>query len=126
MVVLDTSAMLYWTLDPDRLSQKARQVIDEADRLVVSSISVWEIGLKVKRGKLVIPLSMSEYVDRLDRLEKLEILPVDVRTWLENLDLNWSHHDPADRTIVATARLLGCPLIASDRRIASFYEETVW
>lgn len=126
MVVLDTSAVLYWTLDPDQLTMAARQAIDGADRLVISSISVWEIGLKVKRGKLTIPLSIPEYVDRLDRLDKLEILPVDVRTWLENLDLKWEHRDPADRTVVATARLLGCPLIASDKRIASFYGETVW
>lgn len=126
MVVLDTSAVLYWTLDPDQLTMAARQAIDGADRLVISSISVWEIGLKVKRGKLTIPLSIPEYVDRLDRLDKLEILPVDVRTWLENLDLKWEHRDPADRTVVATARLLGCPLIASDKRIASFYDETVW
>jgi PIN domain nuclease of toxin-antitoxin system len=126
MVVLDTSAVLYWTLDPDQLTMAAKQAIDGADRLVISSISVWEIGLKVKRGKLTIPLSIPEYVDRLDRLDKLEILPVDVRTWLENLDLKWEHRDPADRTVVATARLLGCPLIASDKRIASFFEETVW
>lgn len=126
MVVLDTSAVLYWTLDPDQLTMAARQAIDGTDRLVISSISVWEIGLKVKRGKLTIPLSIPEYVDRLDRIDKLEILPVDVRTWLENLDLKWEHRDPADRTVVATARLLGCPLIASDKRIASFYEETVW
>jgi PIN domain nuclease of toxin-antitoxin system len=123
---LDTSAVLYWTLDPDQLTIAARQAIDGADRLVISSISVWEIGLKVKRGKLTIPLSIPEYVDRLDRLDKLEIRPVDVRTWLENLELKWEHRDPADRTVVATARLLGCPLIASDKRIASFYEETVW
>jgi PIN domain nuclease of toxin-antitoxin system len=126
MVVLDTSALLYWTLDPDQLSAAAGRAIEDADRLVISSISVWEIGLKVKRGKLTLPLSMPEYVDRLDRLDKLEILPVDVRTWLENLDLDWEHRDPADRTVVATARLLGCPLIASDRRIISFYKETVW
>ena len=126
MVVLDTSALLYWTLDPDQLSPAAGQAIDDADRLIISSISVWEIGLKVMRGKLAIPLSMPEYVDRVGRLDRLEILSVDVRTWMENLDLKWDHRDPADRTIVATARLLGCPLVASDRRIASFYEETVW
>ena len=126
MVVLDTSALLYWTLDPDQLSSAAGQAIDDADRLIISSISVWEIGLKVMRGKLAIPLSMPEYIDRVGRLDRLEILSVDVRTWMENLDLKWDHRDPADRTIVATARLLGCPLVASDRRIASFYEETVW
>lgn len=126
MVVLDTSALLYWTLDPDQLSLAARRTIEQADRLVISSISVWEIALKVKRGKLDIPLSIIDYAERLQRLETLEILPVDVQTWLENLDLDWEHRDPADRTIVAIATRLACPLVTSDRVVADFYRETIW
>jgi len=126
MIVLDTSALLYWTLDPAQLSLKAAQAIEQADRIVISSISVWEIALKVKQQKLVIPLPMSEYVERLQRLEALEILPVDVQTWLDNLDLSWEHRDPADRTIVALATRFGCSLITSDRVIAEYYQETIW
>jgi len=126
MIVLDTSALLYWTLDPDKLSSDAEQAIENANRIVISSISVWEIALKLKRGKLVIPLTISEYVERLERLEALEILSVDVQTWLDNLELLWEHRDPADRTIVALATRSGCPLITSDRVIADYYQETVW
>ena len=126
MIVLDTAALLFWTLDPAQLSSKARQAIQDADRIVVSSISVWEIALKVKRQKLIIPLSIADYVERLQRLEALEILPVDVQTWLENLDLPWEHRDPADRTIVALATRFGCPLVTSDSRIADYYSATVW
>jgi PIN domain nuclease of toxin-antitoxin system len=126
MIVLDTSALLYWTLDPAQLSPDAEKVIENADRIVISSISVWEIALKVKRGKLVIPLTISEYVERLQRLEALEILSVDVQTWLDNLDLLWEHRDPADRTVVALATRFGCPLITSDRVIGNYYKETVW
>jgi PIN domain nuclease of toxin-antitoxin system len=126
MVVLDTSALLYWTLDPDQLSLAARRTIEQADRLVISSISVWEIALKVKRGKLDIPLSIIDYAERLQRLESLEILSVDVQTWLENLDLDWEHRDPADRTIVAIATRLACPLVTSDCVVADFYRETIW
>ena len=77
MIVLDTSALLYWTLDPAQLSVKAKQAIEQAERIVISSISVWEIALKVKRHKLVIPLAITDYVERLQRLEALEILAVD-------------------------------------------------
>ena len=69
---------------------------------------------------------MSEYVERLQQLEALEILPVDVQTWLDNLDLSWEHRDPADRTIVALATRFGCSLITSDRVIAEYYQETIW
>ncbi len=126
MVVLDTSALLFWTLDPDLLSDNARKAIDETEQMTISSISVWEIGLKVKRGRLEIPLSISDYVERLQKLEKLEILPVEVETWLLNLALDWKHRDPADRTIVATALQLDCPLITSDHAIRSFYRGSIW
>src|SRR4030067_1194040 len=98
MAVLDTAALLYWTLDPSKLSPRARSEIKRAGRVVISSISVWEIALKVKRGKLELPLPVSEYADRLQRTELLDIQPVDVRAWLDNLDLDWEQSDPADRT----------------------------
>lgn len=126
MIVLDTSALLYWTLDPAQLSPKAKQAIEGAERIVISSISVWEIALKVKRGRLVIPLPVADYVERLQRLEGVEILSVDIQNWLDNLDLPWEHHDPADRTIVALAARFGCPLLTSDRLISGFYPETIW
>jgi PIN domain nuclease of toxin-antitoxin system len=126
MVVLDTSALLYWTLDPEKLSGAARKAIEEEDRLVVSSISIWEIALKLKRGELQIPLPLGDYVERLLRLESLEIQPVDVQTWLDNVDLNWEHRDPADRTIVAMAARLGCPLVSSDSTIMEFYPLAIW
>lgn len=126
MIVLDTSALLYWTLDPVRLSSKAARAIQQADRILVSSISVWEIALKVKNQKLAIPLPITDYVEKLQRVDTLEILSVDVQTWLDNLGLAWEHRDPADRTIVALATRFGCPLITSDRVIADYYPETIW
>jgi len=40
MIVLDTSALLYWTLDPAELTLNAEKAIANADKVVVSSISV--------------------------------------------------------------------------------------
>jgi len=71
-------------------------------------------------------LPITEYVERLQRLEAFEILSVDGQTWLDNLDLLWEHRDPADRTIVALATRFGCSLITSDRVIADYYQETIW
>ncbi len=126
MIVLDTSALLFWTLHRERLSEAASDVISEADRVLVSSISIWEIGIKVARGGLSIPLSVQEYSERLERIARVEVLPVDTAIWLANLDLSWDHRDPADRTIVATAVLNVCPLVTSDRAIRGFYSRAVW
>ena len=126
MIVLDTSALIFWTLDRNRLSRHAARAISGADRIGLSSISIWEIGIKVKREKLAIPLAIEEFTDKLEQIDRLEIFPVDARTWIKNLELNWDNRDPADRTIVATASLHACALISSDSAIRAFYAQTVW
>ena len=126
MVVLDTSALLFWTLDRARLSAAAASAIADADRILVSSISIWEIGIKVSKGRLSIPVPVREYAERLQLVDRVEVLPVDTETWLANLDLQWEHRDPADRSIVATALLKSCPLVTSDTTIRAFYGQSVW
>jgi len=126
--VLDTHALLWWTLDPERLSTKARDLCSrmEDEGGLVSSISIWDIGLKVKRAQLVLPLSVGQYATRLRELSWLAIVPVDADLWLRNLALEWEHRDPADRTIVATAARDELALVSKNAAIASFYSRTVW
>ena len=126
MVVLDTSALLFWTLDRARLSEAAASAIADADRVLVSSISIWEIGIKVSMSRLSIPIPVREYAEQLQLVDRVEILPVDTETWLTNLELQWEHRDPADRSIVATALLRSCPLVTSDTTIRAFYPQSVW
>ena len=126
MIVLDTSALIFWTLDRTRLSEAAAQAISSTDRIALSSISIWEIGIKVKRERLFIPVSIQEFTDKLDTIDRVDILPVDVLTWIKNIELDWDHRDPADRTIVATASLHACPLVTSDSAIRAFYSQTIW
>ena len=126
MIVLDTSALIFWTLDRARLSEAAAQAISGTDRIALSSISIWEIGIKVKRERLFIPVSIQAFTDKLETIDRVDILPVDVPTWLKNIELDWDHRDPADRTIVATASLHACPLVTSDSAIRAFYSRTIW
>lgn len=125
-LVLDTCGLIYWTLDPARLTRPARRALDEASHLIVSSILIWEIGLKVQRGKLNIPLSIERYVERLRRVRGLEIVSVDVRTWLAVLALDWTHRDSVDRTVVATAMRHNAGLVTSDRVIRDYYPRVIW
>lgn len=126
MIVLDTSALLFWLFTPERLSPEAAKAIAASTQIVISSISIWEIGVKVKRGKLELPLSLEELTSKLKESEGVRIEPVTETIWLKNLALPWEHKDPADRTIVATASLLGRPLVSSDLEIRAFYANVVW
>ena len=107
MMLLDTCALLWWTLDPEQLSDSAAIACERIsdNNAFISAISIWEIGIKIKKGKLDIGMDLREYLNRLNLLDVLKIIPVDENIWVENIFLEWDHRDPADRTIVATAKL---------------------
>ena len=128
MVLLDTCALIWWTLDPDKLSEAAAIACNDIANNggIISSISIWEIGIKIKKGRIDLGISLDEYVSRLKHLDNLGIVPVDENIWIENIALDWSHKDPADRTIVATAKLENVPIITKDDIIREFHPNTIW
>lgn len=128
MIVLDTHALLWWAADPDRLSPVAAARLRDVERHggFASAISIWELGLKIKRSKLDVVITIDELVRR-TLGTAIELLPVDTATWVRSLDLPWEHRDPADRVIVATALLRGVPLMTNDAEIHRFGGvECVW
>ena len=126
MIVLDTGVLVYWTLDPDRLSQTASKVIEEDETKIISAVSIWELGQKIKSGDLRLPLRLSDYLERLKTVENLEITPVDAEHWMRSLILNWDNEDIADRLIVATSMLRSCTLVSADPVIRDFYSKSLW
>jgi PIN domain nuclease of toxin-antitoxin system len=129
VIVLDTHALLWWALDPDRLSQAAAEAIREMEHRggFASAISIWELGIKIQRGKLDLGIPIEEFARRIDTRTKVELLPVTTATWLRSLELAWDHRDPADRVIVATAIGQGVPLVTADTEIRRFQGVTcIW
>lgn len=125
-LLLDTSALIYWTLLPSKLSSAAQAAIDASNRILISSISIWEVGIKAQKGQLVLPGAVQQFTFMLQQSYSVEFVAVDEKIWLKNLELVWDHRDPADRIIVATAILLHCPLVTSDLQIREFYPQSVW
>jgi len=128
MVLLDTHALLWWTLDPDKLSKKAFAVCSEIVNTgsLISSITIWEIGIKIKNSRIDIGMSIGEYLQKIKQLNCVEIVPVDEKIWIDSITLNWENRDPADRVIVATALSRAVPIVSKDERISGFYKKTIW
>ena len=79
MIFFDTCALIWWTLDPDQLSAKARRACDSiAGRgALVSSVSFWEIGIKIKKKKIQAGISLRDYIERTRSMGIVTIVPVD-------------------------------------------------
>lgn len=72
------------------------------------------------------PISIESFVQRLKEIDGVKIISIDENIWLESLKLKWGHKDPADRVIVATAKILDIPIVPDDRKMKKFYKNAIW
>jgi len=129
VILLDTHALLWWTLDPDKLSRRARAQCRKMEERggFISSISIWELGIKIKNGQLEIGMTIEDFAANVEATGIIAIIPVDTRIWLRNLSLAWDNRDPADRTIAATALMQNIPILTKDKRLRSaHFLRTIW
>lgn len=132
MIVLDTHTLIWWVDTPQKLSKRARKIIEEKKseekNILVSSITAFEIYLLIKKGKLVLSEHPDVWLEKIESLQSVRFIPIDNRIAAYSVNLaDFPHKDPADRMIVATATLNGAKLITSDERILKYKKvQTIW
>jgi len=131
VIVLDTHVWVWWVSGLGRLSAKARRLIGAAvtqKAVYLSSISVWEVAQLVARGRLELTMDVAAWVAKSEALPFLHFIPVDNAIAMKSVQLPGPLlPDPADRIIVATALILGFPLVTRDEKIArSPHVRTIW
>jgi PIN domain nuclease of toxin-antitoxin system len=125
--LLDTHVLLWAVSAPARLSRRAaRTMRDEANELLVSAASAWEIATKHRLGKLPeASLLLDAWDDALRTLRatSLAIDHADARR--AGLYVS-AHRDPFDRLLAAQAELADIGLITTDAAFADFPVRTIW
>jgi PIN domain nuclease of toxin-antitoxin system len=109
---------LLWTLGEVReLSDRARDAISQqAERVFVSAVSVWEVAIKRSLGRLEAPAELLDLIER----SGFEELPVTFVHGLAVAELPLHHRDPFDRLLVAQAREEGLTIATADAEIGSY------
>lgn len=128
-VVLDTCTVLWSVLEPERLSKAAAQAVtDESAELLVSPISAAEIACGVERSRISLDRHWKTWFRHFVRLGGWRIADIDLRIMEEAFSLpDFPHRDPADRIIVATARVHQCPVVTADTRIRDYpHVDVIW
>jgi len=125
MIILDTHVLVWWVANPDKLSIKALKMIESEienkEQLLVSAISIWEIYMLVKKGRLKLVMDIGSWHKKIEELQELQFIPVDSTLAAKSVTLPEPFHsDPADRMIVATALEYGATLITSDKQLLNY------
>ena len=126
-LLLDTCAIIWIALrqpikDHARAAMNASFAADE--RVRVSPISAWELGLLASKGRLASVVSPKDIFDDVVTNPgiKIEGLSPDVLIASSFLP-GTLHRDPADRILVATARAFDLTIVTRDRAILDYAEQ---
>lgn len=130
MILLDKHVWLWWVQDPGRIRESARRRIEAEEKrngLLVSAVSFWEISLKVSIGKLHLPMDVKEWLEAARGYPGIRAIPLSPEAAVESTQLPGAfHNDPADRFLVAQARIREVPLATADGKILPYpFVETI-
>jgi PIN domain nuclease of toxin-antitoxin system len=129
-VLLDTHTLLWFFEDEDRLSPQARQILRLRSTVpFVSVVSLWEIAIKLSRGKLEFDRPLSELIDEELPSNGIELLAVDRNHLLKVQQLPFpyeGHADPFDRMLVAQALTEEFELLSADTKLDAYGVRRVW
>lgn len=124
-LLLDTHVWLWYAQSAtDKLPAKSVAALDRVRRsagLWVSALSVWETGMLEKRGRIQLSVPLRSWVERALAAPGIHFLALDAASAIESILLPGElHADPADRFLVAGARIADLTLATRDARILDY------
>lgn len=127
-VLLDTHVVQWWSAEPDRLSKRAADALENADELAVASITWYELAWMVRHERIALTVPLRPWLDELSQqVRTVGTTPAIAAAAVELSDT--FPGDPADRLIYATALQHGWMLVTKDQRLRRHKQPrrvTVW
>lgn len=122
MIVLDTHVLVWIVRDDERLGRNARALIATADTagLLIPAFCAWELAQIEKRQNLTFEGGVLRWLNRILADANFQMSPLVPEIAIGSVTLEWSHKDPADRIMVATAQHHRLPLLTADGRILAY------
>ena len=128
MIILDTHVWWWAISEPERLSSRAAELIRDTEERCIASISLWEFAMMATRGRVDLAIPPYKWLHHSINEAGTKIIPLSSDIALDSCTLPGNFHkDPADRIIVATARMHHAELITKDGKIREYdHVHSVW
>lgn len=119
-MLLDTCGLLWLVHEQTKISKEVLKLIDESPVVYISAITSFEIGLKNKAGKLLLPAPPKDWFREILKHHDIAVIDLDKDICIKATELPDIHRDPCDRFIIATALIKQLPVITADRRFQEY------
>ncbi len=126
-LLLDTCTFLWFQADSPQLSPTARaHILDPANEVYLSAVSVWEIARKYAQGGLSLPAHPSTLIPAVRKNSGIESLSLTETDALAAEKLQLFHKDPFDRMLIAQALMGGLAIVTPDRAFELYPVRVIW
>lgn len=123
-LLLDTHVWFWYVVGDETLKKPTRNIINSAAQnstLHIAAITLWEISTLDAKKRVIFEMPCLEWIKKATHLTHTQVTPISAAIAVESCNLpDGFHDDPADRMIVATARVEGMTLLTRDARILSY------
>lgn len=124
--LLDTHTLIWALEDNQKLSMAARKIIDDENNAIfVSMASLWEMAIKLSRGKLSLSQSLEDILVSLEN-QRVTLLSVKPAHILKLLDLPFEHNDPFDRLMIAQCLQENMVFVSNEALFLRYGVDRVW
>lgn len=125
--LLDTHAFLWFVTDDNRLSSKAKSIIQNSNNEIhFSAASAWEISIKAKLGRLKLRGDLESFIIEQLAENSFGPLAITVSHSLYTEKLPQIHKDPFDRIMISQSKVENMVMITRDKEIREYKVSTVW
>jgi len=117
-VLLDTAVLIFAVEAPERLTQRASNVLKNPDNIrELSCVSLTEIAVKASLGKLGFSAAtVHQAIDDMD----LRVLPFSAEHAFKMFELPMHHRDPFDRQLIAQALCEDIAIVTPDQKFGLY------
>lgn len=121
-LLLDTHVWIWLMLGDERLNLAFRRATEQSEeRILISAISVWELGMLVERKRIQLEIDCLDWAEEALTSSNIDLLPLTPRIAIQSTRLpDTIHGDPADRILIATAHEHNAILITHDQKILDY------
>jgi PIN domain nuclease of toxin-antitoxin system len=126
-LLLDAHTFLWWTLEDERISPKAIDLIGNIENEIYFSVaSAWEIIIKYQLGKLILPTEPEVFIPEHLEINQFSVLPISLYHAFTIRELPYHHKDPFDRMLVAQSKVENMAIISADVKFKKYDVKIVW
>ena len=112
-LLLDTHVVIWWYQEPKKIKNSTIALISDRNNSVfVSDVVIWEMVIKTSLGKLKTPENLYNEIEN-----DFDAMPIKTNHIHGISSLEFIHHDPFDRLLIAQSVIENIPLITSDKQI---------